>query len=474
MESSTDAMTRSTADDALAGKSAARGLGYTSDPFVTCMLGKSQGAMAKSLRKRQPLINRGYYARVEVIRNRFEDFVRKLGETQLQVVNLGVGFDTLSLDLLQHCQTSGRKMAIYEVDFIDVVKRKAEYILSDPLLRSPLFPNDDTSTNTSANKASVFTQINNNDVQNSGYHEHTRDLSSSSRISWSSTGNTVHGVIGSTNPLYLLGCDLRKAEDVTLALRASGFDPTIPTAIISECTLVYIESRYAFALCAALGNLLDANTPAIWISYDMTHSQDTYGKVMLRNLTNAGFKVPSFTQLPTLASHKLLFEEAGWGDPLSRKRGSSDPGVSNWTEPRLGRQLAPLAPMISKTLLPIMQVAEEDSEADDDEKGKSIPSDQTLHESANLVEIKPALKEHGGMLMDMHSAPEVSREVCHAFGAVETITMLQAWERLISSEEKTRVSKLELFDELEEWNMLMSHYCLTTAARNCIIFDSQR
>jgi hypothetical protein len=57
--------------------------------------------------------------------------------------------------------------------------------------------------------------------------------------------------------------------------------------------------------------------------------------------------------------------------------------------------------------------------------------------------------------------------VVAAFGSVHSMTMLQAWERLVTVSEKARVSKLEIFDEVEEWVMLMNHYCLTTACRNC-------
>ena len=46
-----------------------------------------------------------------------------------------------------------------------------------------------------------------------------------------------------------------------------------------------------------------------------------------------------------------------------------------------------------------------------------------------------------------------------------SITLLDAYARLISEKEKKRVNTLEIFDELEEWNLLMSHYCLTIAIK---------
>ena len=39
-------------------------------------------------------------------------------------------------------------------------------------------------------------------------------------------------------------------------------------------------------------------------------------------------------------------------------------------------------------------------------------------------------------------------------------------ERLNEEGERTRVEKIEMFDEWEEWNMLQDHYCLTLGTRN--------
>ena len=38
-------------------------------------------------------------------------------------------------------------------------------------------------------------------------------------------------------------------------------------------------------------------------------------------------------------------------------------------------------------------------------------------------------------------------------------------DKLNEQGEKTRIEKLELFDEFEEWDLLQSHYCICLAAR---------
>jgi hypothetical protein len=45
------------------------------------------------------------------------------------------------------------------------------------------------------------------------------------------------------------------------------------------------------------------------------------------------------------------------------------------------------------------------------------------------------------------------------------------WDKL-PVEEQERVSKLEIFDEFEEWRLLMAHYCLLVASTNPEDFEN--
>lgn len=47
----------------------------------------------------------------------------------------------------------------------------------------------------------------------------------------------------------------------------------------------------------------------------------------------------------------------------------------------------------------------------------------------------------------------------------KSCTMLGAFNYFISEEEKLRLTTLEIFDELEEWELIMNHYALTAAAK---------
>jgi hypothetical protein len=49
--------------------------------------------------------------------------------------------------------------------------------------------------------------------------------------------------------------------------------------------------------------------------------------------------------------------------------------------------------------------------------------------------------------------------------------MLSVYDNYISIEERRRVARLEIFDEIEEWQMLMSHYSLTISVKGAILLS---
>ena len=76
---------------------------------------------------------------------------------------------------------------------------------------------------------------------------------------------------------------------VIAALLESNFDPLLPTLIITECVLVYMERAHSLNIIRELGSLL---TDAVWITYDMLNPLDRFGITMQRNMDAAGFRVP--------------------------------------------------------------------------------------------------------------------------------------------------------------------------------------
>ena len=47
----------------------------------------------------------------------------------------------------------------------------------------------------------------------------------------------------------------------------------------------------------------------------------------------------------------------------------------------------------------------------------------------------------------------------------EALDISMAWDQWVIGPEKERISKLEMLDEVEEWNMLAKHYCIAWGSR---------
>ena len=84
------------------------------------------------------------------------------------------------------------------------------------------------------------------------------------------------------------------------------------------------------------------------------------------------------------------------------------------------------------------------------------------------------LENRGCQLLGIHDCPTTEaqmqrmrdliaskqRNLLH----VESISMNRIYsDKLNEANEKTRIERLEMFDEFEEWDLLQSHYCITLA-----------
>lgn len=43
--------------------------------------------------------------------------------------------------------------------------------------------------------------------------------------------------------------------------------------------------------------------------------------------------------------------------------------------------------------------------------------------------------------------------------------MLEVYDKYVDGEERRRAERIEFLDELEEWHLIMSHYCLSYACK---------
>ena len=238
-------------------------------------------------------------------------------------------------------------LEIFEVDFEEVVDKKALVCLSESI------------------KGVLTSNITSNVKSSSPLSSEGKDnnISSSRNCSPSAKARALpYKVNGGykIGKLNLLSVDLRNADNLLAILIDAGLKLNVPTLILTECVLVYIEKKDADKLCSSLGSALQ---DATWITYDMINPYDAFGKVMATNLRSAGYKVPGFTEFHDLNHQMKRFLD------------------------------------------------------------------------------------------------------CELWDIATSTKMLDVYEKLLTKEDKQRISKLEIFDEIEEWSLLMSHYCLTIASK---------
>ena len=297
-----DNSTRLSSQDAATSKMSAIRLGYLQDDFLSIF---HIGSI-----KKMPVINRGTYARVKCLSILIDQFLSTIHGDRRQIIILGCGIDSLALNLMKHYSN----LRIFEIDFEETMEYKKKCLLKESEFLKSVWP--------------------------------TYSL------------NDLH-----YGPLTMIGGDLRNPLQTMSSLADQGCDFNVPTLIISECVLVYLQREHCLELLQILSQHFNN---AAMISYDMLNPNDRFGQIMQQNIAFAGYCVPGFFEFPTLESQQTKF--------LS----------TNWSSAR-------------------------------------------------------------------------------------AITMLRAYETLIPKDELKRVSRLEIFDEVEEWQMLMSHYSLSLAVKGAAL-----
>lgn len=289
-----DEKTKFTALDAFSCKLSAAKIGYISSPLTEAMKSHLESPSSR-FQKRSAMMHRGYYARVKSQEQTIEHFMKATSSCShgRQVVFLGSGYDPLGLEIVQKHRNSLR---IFEVDFPDVISKKASVYRKVPAIHKLL-----------ADLA-----------EENGFFMAPALPSSSSMRSPMDQERPVFENLGA---VQLIGCDMRDIGSLRSMLSASGclFSPHSPTLFITECVLVYLSSDQSSALISLFSEVLDPSTPALWMSYDMVHPEDTYGQMMRRNLRQAGFLLPGFESCPTPeAQCERFLSHSGWTEAHSQ------------------------------------------------------------------------------------------------------------------------------------------------------------
>lgn len=269
-----DEKTKTTALDAFSCKLSACKQGYITSPFTDAMKSHLETPAAR-FQKRSAMMHRGYYARVKSQEQTIEKFLEITSESAegRQIVFLGSGYDPLGIEIIQ---AHRRSLRIFEVDFPDVIRKKADIYRKVPSIYNLLVE--------VAQENSLFLAP---AVPSSSFRKLAEEDSP---------------VLEDLGAVQLFGCDMRRVDALQGLFQGSNslFSPVAPTLFITECVLVYMTADESASLISVFSDILLAPaTPALWISYDMIHPEDIYGQMMLKNLRRAGYLLPGFEACPT-------------------------------------------------------------------------------------------------------------------------------------------------------------------------------
>lgn len=218
--------------------------------------------------RRAPLINRGYYIRHKSMQYTINEFLKLASskKNNFQIINLGCGFDPTYFHLEIQSKAADQ-LTYFDVDFPDLCDIKRDTINKKDLLREKLY--------------------NPNFIKSDGT-----------------------GVKIASKKYFLIGCDLRKLEDLEGIFRdIDAFKFEYPTLIISECVLTYILVSQSNEIIQWCSNSFPNSVLAI---YEQINPDSAFGRTMIQHFKNQNAPIFAIHQYKTLDMQKSRLKSLGF------------------------------------------------------------------------------------------------------------------------------------------------------------------
>lgn len=186
-----------------------------------------------------------------------------------QIVSLGAGSDTRAFDIINKYNRKGTKKVVYhELDFEASTMKKVAIIRDSALISAIIF-GDNPRSAPEEEKAEIHTE---------DYHLHACDL------------RTLY----KTSPLL------------------PGLDMELPTLVISECCLCYLQPDESDQVFSYLTHNFTSGLGMIL--YEPMSGGDSFGEVMIENLATRGISLPTLKEFSTLKSQVDRLTERGMAE----------------------------------------------------------------------------------------------------------------------------------------------------------------
>ncbi|KAH3962693.1 hypothetical protein HBI25_105310 [Parastagonospora nodorum] len=254
-----DNAVKATDQDAAGSRVSCVELGYLHDPYAK--LFATQPAT-----RRLPLLNRGTYVRTSAIDQLVNKFLLADPSSAKQIVSLGAGTDTRFFRLMDSYPDI--RLVYHEIDFPTNTVAKIASIQRQPLLYRKLLHSPTAATS----------------YHSETYNIHALDLRS-----------------------------LANSAEETPRPDIPNLDPAMPTLILSEMCLVYLQPSAVQSIVSSLvTHYLQPATPASLILYEPILPQDAFGRTMTSNLRTRNIHLHTMTAYPELGDQRARLKGYGF------------------------------------------------------------------------------------------------------------------------------------------------------------------
>ncbi|KAL8825902.1 MAG: hypothetical protein Q9191_004126 [Dirinaria sp. TL-2023a] len=266
-----DKIIQGTDQDASVSRLSAVEVGYLSDPFARFFVPSENERRVR----RYPIINRGTFVRTTAIDKLVEAFLSAESSVKKQIISLGAGSDTRFFRIHAKLPCPPNSYVYHELDFSRNTASKINTITS----------------NTSVSR------------------------SIPGPVDISADGTTLRSPNYTIQPIDLRSLDSGKKSDQGISQPdvLTHFDVSLPTLLVSECCLVYLEPRAADAVLDYFAALFPPLSSSLGIIvYEPFNPFDSFGEVMVSNLAARGIVLQTLQKYHSLDVQKSRLRSHGF------------------------------------------------------------------------------------------------------------------------------------------------------------------